>query len=99
MQPGPLSAPTGDRESRPWLLIRRWDGGSRLAVQYSSGCDEDVDIGFEENEAHVLVQVVDEADEQECDGRRGIATSRAILALSAPLRTRVARRAVVPRRP
>jgi len=88
IEPGRLRPPGDGEESRPWLLIRMWEGGSKLAVQYSSGCDDDVDVAFEETPGHVLVQVVDDPDEQECDGRPGIAGSRAILALSAPLGTR-----------
>lgn len=84
IEPGGLRAPRGDEESRPWLLIRMWDDGSKLAVQYSAGCDDDVDVAFEETAAHVLVQVMDDPD-RDCGGHQGVADSRAILALAAPL--------------
>lgn len=84
LEPSQVRAPSGDQVSRPWDLIRMWDGGRRLAVQYAAGCNDEVDVRFAETPTHVLVQVLDDADDDGCAAHR-VSNGRAILALSAPL--------------
>ena len=87
LEPSAVRAPGDDQVSRPWDLIRLWDGGRRLAVQYSAGCDDEVDVRFAETPSHVLIQVLDDADDSDCRSHR-VGSARAILALSAPLGAR-----------
>lgn len=85
----PVIAPTGVRplaegeRSMPWGLIRLWDEGQRLALQYTGGCDGEVDVRWEQTAAHVLVQVVEDED-GDCPWYRRV-VHRAILELDAPL--------------
>ena len=87
LEPSEVRAPDDGQVSLPWDLIRMWDGGRRLAVQYSSGCDDEVVVRFAETAEHVLIQVLDDADDSDCPLHR-VGRARAILALSAPLGSR-----------
>lgn len=71
--------------SVPWQLIRVWDGGRRLAIQYSPGCStpDAGQVRFEETAKDVLVQALADPSSKLC--RRNV---RAALALSRPLGSR-----------
>lgn len=75
--------PLGDGEiSVPWQLIRLWNDGQDLAIQFGTGCHGAVEVAVEETAAHVLVQTVD-TDGPEA---RACATlGRVLISLSAPL--------------
>jgi hypothetical protein len=65
-----------------WQLIRLWDDGSDLAIQFGTGCHGRVEVRVEETPDHVLVQAVD------VDGLevKACATlGRVLIALDAPL--------------
>lgn len=88
--PLPLQQPTkvlpGEQlRSVPWQLIRVWDSGRRLAIQYSPGCStpDPGQVRFEETATDVLVQALAEPRSKRC-----LRNVRVALALSRPLGSR-----------
>ena len=77
---------SGDRpRSVPWQLIRVWDGGRRLAIQYGPGCSspDTGQVRFEESPTDVLVQTLADPRSKRC-----LRNVRVALALSRPLGSR-----------
>lgn len=82
----PSKVLAGERaRSVPWELIRMWDSGRRLAIQYSPGCStpDAGQIRFEETATDVLVQALGDPSSKRC-----LRNVRVALALSRPLGSR-----------